>query len=149
MLCLQLTLEYALDIFLQLIHGLAHVHACGVLHRDLKSENVLVQSLDPLVVKLADFGSSVQLFSGGEASLHSSYLSLSSPMAWRAPETFLGDPNDTTIWAAPCDVFMLGCTLVEVLTACERKPFDWLDDAAALAAFRSDEVTGTQGLLLV
>ena len=64
----QLTLPYVLDICVQLTSGLQHLHAaCGVLHRDLKSDNALVQSKDPLVVKWADFGRSVKL-EGGAAS---------------------------------------------------------------------------------
>ena len=46
-----------------------HLHACGVLHRDLKSDNALVQSLTPLVVKWADFGVSVKL----ATAVHSAY----------------------------------------------------------------------------
>ena len=38
----QFTLDYALNIFLQLAAGLKHLHGCGVLHRDLKSDNALV-----------------------------------------------------------------------------------------------------------
>ncbi len=47
--------------FLQLACGVKHLHACGVLHRDLKADNALIASLQPLVVKWADFGVSVKL----------------------------------------------------------------------------------------
>ena len=57
----QLTLPYVIDICIQLTRGVRHVHACGVLHRDLKTDNALVTSLQPLVVKWADFGCSVKL----------------------------------------------------------------------------------------
>ena len=50
-----------LDICVQLTSGVKHLHACGVLHRDLKTDNALVQSLTPLVVKWADYGVSVKL----------------------------------------------------------------------------------------
>ena len=60
----QLTLPYVLDICLQLTSGVRQLHACGVLHRDLKTDNALVASVLPLVVKWADFGCSVKL-SGG------------------------------------------------------------------------------------
>jgi serine/threonine protein kinase len=58
---LQWTVEKATDAFLQLACGVKHMHACGVLHRDLKTNNALIASLDPLVVKWADFGCSVKL----------------------------------------------------------------------------------------
>ena len=38
----------------QLLRGVAHVHACGLMHRDLKPDNVLITGEG--VVKLADFG---------------------------------------------------------------------------------------------
>ena len=34
---------------------------------------------------------------------------------------------------ASSDVFMLGCTFIEVLTACSRAPYDWLTGAALLS----------------
>ena len=58
----------ATDVFLQLACGMKHLHACGVLHRDLKTDNALISSKDPLVVKWADFGCSVKLDMG-----HSTY----------------------------------------------------------------------------
>ena len=60
----QLTLPFVLDVCAQLSSGVQHLHACGILHRDLKSDNALVASKDPLVVKWADFGCSVKLVSG-------------------------------------------------------------------------------------
>jgi serine/threonine protein kinase len=60
-LCEQWTADKATDVFLQLACGMKHLHACGVLHRDLKTDNALVQATTPLVVKWADFGCSVKL----------------------------------------------------------------------------------------
>ena len=50
-----------------------HLHACGVLHRDLKSDNALVQARDPLVVKWADFGCSVKLRGGAKSAVGVTY----------------------------------------------------------------------------
>ncbi len=64
----QWSVDKAIDVFLQLACGVKHLHACGVLHRDLKTDNALIQSVAPLVVKWADFGCSVKLDMG-----HSTY----------------------------------------------------------------------------
>ncbi len=45
---------HAKGILQQLLRGVAHVHACGLMHRDLKPDNVLITGEG--VVKLADFG---------------------------------------------------------------------------------------------
>ena len=43
------------------------------------------------------------------------------------------------------DVFMLGCTFIEVLTACSREPYDWLmkedPSGMALITYRTHEST--------
>ena len=56
-----ITVPYLFDIFAQLTSGLMHAHHCRVAHRDLKSDNALVKSTVPLVVKWADFGCAVRL----------------------------------------------------------------------------------------
>ena len=43
-----------LEIFQQLCEGVKHMHACGVVHYDIKPENVFITK--DLVVKLGDFG---------------------------------------------------------------------------------------------
>ena len=58
---LQLVASFVLDVMLQLALGVAHMHSCGILHRDLKSDNALIQGLDPMVVKWGDYGCAVQL----------------------------------------------------------------------------------------
>ncbi len=62
--CEQWNAATATDVFLQLACGMKHLHACGVLHRALKTDNALISSKDPLVVKWADFGYSVKLETG-------------------------------------------------------------------------------------
>lgn len=40
----------------QLLSALAHLHANNITHRDVKPDNILVQSFRPFIVKLTDFG---------------------------------------------------------------------------------------------
>lgn len=49
--------EYeAAKIMYQLCSGLAYMHVNNLCHRDIKCENLLLQSIDPVHVKIADFG---------------------------------------------------------------------------------------------
>lgn len=50
-----LTLERALFFLQQVSSGLAHAHECGVIHRDIKPQNLLLTA-DHQTVKIADFG---------------------------------------------------------------------------------------------
>ena len=59
--CTQLSAAFVLDLMIQSALGVVHMHSCGILHRDLKADNALIQSLDPLCVKWGDYGCAVQL----------------------------------------------------------------------------------------
>lgn len=50
-----LALERAMFFLQQVCSGLAHAHECGVIHRDIKPQNLLLTS-DQQTVKIADFG---------------------------------------------------------------------------------------------
>jgi serine/threonine protein kinase len=50
-----LGLAETLYYFKQICDGLSHAHACGVIHRDLKPDNLLL-SADSRTIKIADFG---------------------------------------------------------------------------------------------
>jgi serine/threonine protein kinase len=40
----------------QILHALYYLHERGVTHRDIKPDNILISSRNPLIVKLSDFG---------------------------------------------------------------------------------------------
>src|SRR6185369_11766364 len=61
-----LTLDRALNYLKQVCAGLAHAHACGVIHRDIKPQNLLLTE-DRETVKIADFG--VARLEGGEGAI--------------------------------------------------------------------------------
>jgi serine/threonine-protein kinase len=104
--------------------GLAHAHARGVVHRDLKPRNVLFGAAGP--AKLADFG----LARLGEAPGLTSAGTVLGTAAYIAPEQVAGSP------ATPAsDVYAFGVILFRMLTG--RLPFE-ADDAFALAAMHRD-----------
>lgn len=61
-----LTLTRALTYLKQICAGLAHAHECGVIHRDIKPQNLLLTE-DRETVKIADFG--VARLEGGEGAI--------------------------------------------------------------------------------
>jgi len=103
----------AVRLVCQLLQGLAAVHAGGIVHRDVKPENVLVSMASgEMVLKLTDFG--VSRLSYG-ASL-TKMTSLIGTPEYMAPE--LAD-HDTATPAA--DLYSVGIVLYEMLAG--RTPF--------------------------
>jgi len=84
----------------QILEALAFLHAQGVLHGDVKTENVFVQSLDPPHFRLGDFGQARSHAEIGGAA-HGS-------PAFMPPEVVRGEPADER-----SDLYALGCTLYE------------------------------------
>ena len=93
----------------QLLVALKHLRNCGVLHADIKPENILV-SASLNAVKLADFGSAS--FDGDNAI--TPYLV---SRFYRAPEIMLGLP-----YSYPLDMWSLGCVLYELYTGAVAFP---------------------------
>ncbi|RMG14642.1 MAG: serine/threonine protein kinase [Planctomycetota bacterium] len=113
-----------------LARGLAHVHGAGVLHRDLKPQNVLFDEQNtPL---LADFGMA-RLVEGVQRLTRSGDV-LGTP-SYMAPEQARGDPRAVD---ERSDVYGLGAILYRMLAG--RPPHQARSVLATLAAVASDEV---------
>jgi non-specific serine/threonine protein kinase len=95
--------------------GLHAVHESGILHCDLKPENVfLVDTASGVTPKLLDFGVAKSLAT--EAAVAPRADALAGSPRYLAPEQFVGDDLDRAT-----DVYALGCVLYELLTG--RGPF--------------------------
>ena len=110
----------ALAIVSQIAQALDAAHANGLVHRDVKPSNVLLD--DNEHVYLADFGLTRRL--SDEASLRGDALAVGTP-AYVAPEQLEGRTVD-----GRADVYSLGCLLYECLTG--EPPFHG-DSRLALA----------------
>ena len=86
----------------QIFSALSYLRSHGLVHCDLKPENVLLCSTDRTAVKLIDFGSSCW---AGETSDFTYVQS----RFYRAAEVILGLP-----YGCPADVWSLGCIMVEL-----------------------------------
>ena len=105
----------AARIFVQVLDAVAHAHAQGVVHRDLKPGNILVQADG--TAKVADFGIAKVV---GDARMTRTGTTMGSPH-YMAPEQVLGRKEID----ARADVYALGATLFEALTG--RPPFAALE----------------------
>jgi len=110
--------DTALRYAAQILAAVAHAHARGVVHRDLKSSNIVV-SADGRA-KLLDFGLAIydDGDDGGEAETTwpRTMLSAAGTVAYMAPEPLRGRQADRR-----SDVWALGVVLYEMLAG--RRPF--------------------------
>ena len=102
-----LPLHEALRITLQVADGLSYAHARGVIHRDVKPENILLSEGAALV---ADFGIARAVSAAGVRTLTDVGQPVGSP-AYMSPEQLAG----SRAIDARTDVYSLACVLYEML----------------------------------
>lgn len=99
-------------VLLSLLQALAHAHACGVIHRDLKPGNVLMAGAEDMRpgLKLTDFGIAHVIDGHTRAGSHE--ISMGTPL-YMAPEQLRGQWRDYGPWT---DFYALGCMIWKLAT---------------------------------
>lgn len=87
----------------QLLIGLRHIHKCGIMHCDIKPDNILI-SAGHNIVKICDLGSASEI---SEVEVTPYLVS----RYYRAPEIILGQE-----YGPPADNFAMGAALYELFT---------------------------------
>lgn len=108
-----LDLSEALDIFIAIADALEHAHSHNVLHRDLKSSNVMLTEKEKgYDVHLLDFGIAkiVDSDAGGNQHLTQTGEMIGSPL-YMSPEQCMGKKVDHR-----SDIYSFGCILYESVT---------------------------------
>jgi len=140
----RLGLAAALRVVTQILDGLAAAHTAGMIHRDVKPENVFV--CGDGVAKLLDFGVAKAIDASTPAqSITGAGMTVGTPR-YMSPEQAEGHPVD-----ARTDVYSVGLLLWELLVG--RPPFDDLDPMALTVLKMTEgvpslETSGPTGLPL-
>jgi serine/threonine-protein kinase len=116
----QLAPARALRIFAHVLRGLDHIHGAGLVHRDMKPENIFLvhQEDDPEFAKILDFGiakpmAASELDDG--VKLTQAGMAFGTPI-YMAPEQALGNPLD-----GRADLYSASVVAYEML--CGQTPF--------------------------
>jgi serine/threonine protein kinase len=99
--------ERAVRIALRICEALDYIHGKGVVHSDLKPENIMVDAEDH--IKLIDFG--IAASAGSRRLTFSKFSSALGTPDYISPEQVRGKRGD-----GRCDVYALGVILYEILT---------------------------------
>ncbi|MEP6921071.1 MAG: protein kinase [bacterium] len=137
-----LELSTALAIAEQAAAGLAEAHAHGIVHRDIKPQNIMMTPRGQL--KILDFGLAKQMQSSEAVDNEAPTATLLSKpglvigtMPYMSPEQMQGEPLD-----ASSDIFSLGVTLYEMLAG--KHPFRDKSAAVTMSRILRDDPIPTE-----
>ncbi|KAJ3137978.1 hypothetical protein HDU90_001453 [Geranomyces variabilis] len=101
----RLTESQARCVFGQIVSAVAHLHSLGVVHRDIKDENILVD--EDFHVKLVDFGSAAFIPQPPAGKLFDRFLGT---IQYASPEILRGEKYrgpEAEVWALGCCLYIM------------------------------------------
>lgn len=126
----------AVDLAIQIAHGIAAAHEKGIAHRDLKPENIVVTAGER--IKIVDFGLA-KLFADDPSGpndptrrMHTTPGSVMGTVGYMSPEQIRGQNVDHRT-----DIFSFGVVLFEMLTG--RRPFEGATAADVTSAILRED----------
>jgi serine/threonine-protein kinase len=130
-----LSILRSLDIAIQILRGLEHAHARGIIHRDLEPGNAVVLGDDNCGqrVVLADFGLAKFVSAAAEGAASTLSGLICGTPGYMSPEQALGMPTD-----GRADVYSAGIIFYRMLTGCP--PFAETDASALLHCHMTQEI---------
>src|SRR5205823_6054712 len=109
-----LTLGQRLELFVPVCQAIQHAHHKGIIHRDIKPNNVLVACYDDLPMpKVIDFGVAKATEQLTEQTLHTGFGTVVGTVEYMSPEQASFNQLDVDTRS---DIYSLGVLLYELLT---------------------------------